>query len=143
MAAVATNPPGRAPVRTRQLGALAIAGGLLALLLIGGRSAVPPARAQVSCPALPEGLSPTGSGPTRFTMMIRINTKGNADTYTKPDGGMGGRIRPQDIFVLNTRFEGSDNFPAVTPRVGARLAKDLHNTFPCNRIIALHGRANH
>ena len=33
---------------------------------------------------------------------------GNVDTYTKPDGGMGGRIRPQDIFVLNTRFEGSD-----------------------------------
>jgi hypothetical protein len=140
MAAVATSPPGRAPVRARQLIALAIAGVLLALLLIGGRSAVPPpARAQVSCPALPEGLSPIGSGATRFTMMIRINTQGNVDTYTKPAGGMGGRIRPQDIFVLNTRFEGSDNFPAMTPGVGAHLAKDLHNTFPCNRIIALNG----
>jgi hypothetical protein len=140
MAAVASNPPGRVPVRARQLVALAIAGVLLALLLIGGRSAVPPqARAQLSCPALPEGLSPTGSGATRFTMMIRINTQGNVDTYTKPDGGMGGRIRPQDIFVLNTRFEGSDNFPAMTPDVGAHLAKDLHNTFPCNRIIALNG----
>jgi hypothetical protein len=140
MAAVASNPPGRVPVRARQLVALAIAGALLALLLIGGRSAVPPqARAQLSCPALPEGLSPTGSGATRFTMMIRINTQGNVDTYTKPDGGMGGRIRPQDIFVLNTRFEGSDNFPAMTPDVGAHLAADLHNTFPCNRIIALNG----
>jgi hypothetical protein len=72
-------------------------------------------------------------------MMIRINTQGNVDTYTKPDGGMGGRIRPQDIFVLNTRFEGSDNFPAMTSDVGAHLAADLHNTFPCNRIIALNG----
>jgi hypothetical protein len=144
MAGVATNPPGSAPVRTRlvtrRLVALALAGALLALLLIGARSASPPAaRAQLSCPALPQGLSPTGPAATRFTMMIRINSQGNVDTYTKPEGGMGGRIRPQDIFVLNTRFEGSASFPEMRPDVAAHLARDLHNTFPCNRIIALNG----
>jgi hypothetical protein len=139
MAGVATT-PGRAPVRIRRLVALAIAVALLALLLIGGRSTAPPvAQAQAGCPSFPRGLTPNGSGPARFTMMIRINTQGNVDTYTKPDGGMGNRIRPQDIFVLNTRFEGSDSFPAMTPGVGAHLAKDLHKTFPCNRIIALNG----
>jgi hypothetical protein len=72
-------------------------------------------------------------------MMIRINTEGNVDTYTKPDGGMGNRIQPQDIFVLNTRFAGSGQFPAMTPAVAGQLAADLRATFPCNRIIALNG----
>ena len=52
---------------------------------------------------------------------------------------MGGRIRPQDIFVLNTRFTGSGQFPAMTPAVAASLAANLRATFPCNRIIALNG----
>ena len=52
---------------------------------------------------------------------------------------MGDRIRPQDIFVLNTRFTGSGSFPAMTPSVAAGLAADLRATFPCNRIIALNG----
>ncbi len=72
-------------------------------------------------------------------MMIRINTQGNVDTYTKPEGGMGGRIRPQDIFVLNTRFTGSSQFPAMTSDVASQLAANLRVTFPCNRIIALNG----
>jgi len=72
-------------------------------------------------------------------MLIRINTQGNVDTYTKPEGGMGGRIRPQDIFVLNTRFTGSGQFPAMTDSVASTLAADLRATFPCNRIIALNG----
>jgi hypothetical protein len=72
-------------------------------------------------------------------MLIRVNTQGNVDTYTKPGGGMGGRIQPQDIFVLNTRFGGSDQFPAMTSDVAADLAAQLHATFPCNRIIALNG----
>ena len=72
-------------------------------------------------------------------MMIRINTQGNVDTYTKPEGGMGGRIRPQDIFVLNTRFTGSGQFPAMTDAVASTLAANLRTTFPCNRIIALNG----
>jgi hypothetical protein len=120
--------------------ALAIGGLVLALLLVisawGGASK---AQAQVSCPAQPQGLSPSTSGPGGFTMLIRINTQGNVDTYTKPEGGMSGRVRPQDIFVLNTRFTGSGQFPAMTSDVAATLAAGLRATFPCNRIIALNG----
>ncbi len=130
-------------MRTRTAIALIALAALLAVLLLAARSAAPDAasaaKASAGCPPLPYGLSPTGSGPTRFTMMIRINTQGNVDTYTKPDGGMGGRIRPQDVFVLNTRFGGSGSFPAMTPTVAAGLAANLRTAFPCNRIVALNG----
>src|SRR3954467_15515750 len=143
MAGVASHPKGSASMRTRSAIALIAAVALLAALLIAGRSAAPDsaaaAKASDACPALPFGLAPTGSGPVRFTMLIRINTQGNVDTYTKPEGGMGGRIRPQDIFVLNTRFTGSGQFPAMAPDVAAQLAAELRATFPCNRIIALNG----
>jgi hypothetical protein len=135
MAGVALHPHARHAL------ALALAAALLGLLLIAGGSATPPvAQAQVSC-AQPFGLSPSGPAASRFTMMIRINTQGNVDTYTKPEGGMGGRIRPQDIFVLNTRFEGngSGTQPPMTPTVAADYAADLRAVFPCNRIIALNG----
>ena len=72
-------------------------------------------------------------------MLIRINTQGNVDTYTKPEQGMGSRLRPQDIFVLNTRFTGSGQFPGMTPDVAATYAAELRAAFPCNRIIALNG----
>jgi hypothetical protein len=140
MAGVASHPHGNAHVRARRLLALALGAGLLALLLIGGRSVAPSrAHAQVSCPAAPFGLAPAGAAAQRFTMLIRINTQGNVDTYTKPDGGMGGRIRPQDIFVLNTRFAGSGQFDAMTPTVAANYAAQLRAAFPCNRIIGLNG----
>jgi hypothetical protein len=113
------------------------------MLLLVGRSASPSdaegAKPPQTCAPAPFGLAPPGSGAQRFTMMIRINSQGNVDTYTKPDGGMGGRIQPQDIFVLNTRFPGSGQFPAMTPAVAAGLSADLRATFPCNRIIALNG----
>jgi hypothetical protein len=115
---------------------------LLGLLLAGtGFRAPDEAKAQVSCPPLPAELSPAGPGPSRFTMMIRINHQGNVDTYTKPEQGMGDRLRPQDIFVLNTRFAGSGNGaqPPMTSAVAAELAADLRASFPCNRIIALNG----
>ena len=138
MAGAVSHTPRSASARARRLIAIAVGGALLGLLLIGGGE-VPAARAQVSCPALPSGLSPASSGSQSFTMMIRINTQGNVDTYTKPEGGMGGRIRPQDIFVLNTRFTGSGQFPAMTSDVVTQLAANLRGTFPCNRIIALNG----
>jgi hypothetical protein len=139
MAGAASQPHGSASARARRLVALAIGAALLALLLLGGRTGAPPsAEAQVSCGAQPRGLSPA-AGPGKFTMMIRINTQGNVDTYTKPEGGMAGRVRPQDIFVLNTRFTGSGQFPAMTSDVATGLASDLRATFPCNRIIALNG----
>jgi hypothetical protein len=143
MAGVASHPEGSASGRTRSAIALIAAIALLAALLIAGRSADPDpasaAKASATCPPPPFGLAPAGSGPTRFTMMIRINTQGNVDTYTKPDGGMGNRIRPQDIFVLNTRFSGSGAFPAMTPAVAATLSANLRAVFPCNRIVALNG----
>src|SRR5689334_1228894 len=140
MAGAVSHIQGSALARPHRLIALAIGAALLGLLLIGGGPGSPPAAvAQGSCPAMPRGLSPASSGPQSFTMMIRINTQGNVDTYTKPAGGMGGRIRPQDIFVLNTRFTGSGQFPAMTPGVASQLAADLRATFPCNRIIALNG----
>ncbi len=143
MAGVTTHPLGSASQRTRSAITLIATAALLAALLVAGRSAAPDpaaaAKASAGCPPLPSGLAPTGSGPTRFTMMIRINTQGNVDTYTKPDGGMGGRVRPQDIFVLNTRFGGSGSFPAMTPSVASTLSAGLRAAFPCNRIIALNG----
>lgn len=114
----------------------------LCLLVLAGRSASPEpataAKAAQGCEQ-PYGLAPGGPAAQRFTMLIRINTEGNVLTYTKPDGGMGGRIRPQDIFVLNTRFAGSGQFPAMTPDVAAQLGAELRATFPCNRVIALNG----
>jgi hypothetical protein len=143
MAGITSYPHGSASQRTRRAIALIAAAGLLAALLLASRSAAPDpasaAKSSAGCPPQPAGLAPTGSGPTRFTMMIRINTQGNVDTYTKPDGGMGGRLRPQDIFVLNTRFGGSGSFPAMTTPVAASLAANLRAAFPCNRIIALNG----
>jgi hypothetical protein len=143
MKGVATHPTGRAPQRVHAAAALALAGAALCLLLLVERSASPSdaeaANALQRCPAPPFGLTPTGTAAERFTMMIRINTVGNVNTWTKPDGGMGGRVRPQDIFVLNTRFGGSDQFPAMTSPVAGDLAAQLHKTFPCNRIIALNG----
>ena len=138
MAGIPSQPHSRAYARS--LIALAIGAALLAVLLIAVRTVAPTAaQAQVSCVGPPRGLSPTTSGPQSFTMLIRINTQGNVDTYTKPEGGMGGRIRPQDIFVLNTRFTGSGQFPAMTDAVASTLAANLRTTFPCNRIIALNG----
>src|SRR3954452_9624980 len=142
MAGVASHPHGSAS-RARHAIVLIATVALLAALLIAARSAAPDpasaAKASDACPPSPSGLAPTGSSPNRFTMLIRINTQGNVDTYTKPDGGMGGRIRPQDIFVLNTRFTGSGTFPAMTTPVAATLSANLRAVYPCNRIIALNG----
>jgi hypothetical protein len=124
--------------------ALALLG---AAVLSAGHAAVAPAPAAAQSCGLPSGLSPAGSGPTRFTMLLRINTDENVDAYTDPahpitqGGFIGNRVRPQDIFVLNTRFLGntSGTEPPMTPTVAAELANQLKAAFPCNRIIALTG----
>ena len=96
-----------------------------------------PARAHAQgCPAQPTGFSPSGTGPTRFTMLIRINQIENVNTYinfNEATGGLGGRIRPQDVFVINTRFEKS------IPANWTQMADMLRTAFPCNRIVALNG----
>ncbi|MGH2956759.1 MAG: hypothetical protein ACRDL6_07180 [Solirubrobacterales bacterium] len=144
MAGIGTDTRSRTTLCAHRLLPAAVGAALLALalLLIGAGGAPAPAEAQVSCPPQPVGLSPPGPGPTRFTMLIRINTQGNIDDYAnfnEAKGGLGGRIRSQDIFVLNTRFTGSNGAPAMTPSVAAELATNLRAAFPCNRIIALTG----
>lgn len=69
-------------------------------------------------------------------MLLRINQQSNVNTFKNFDsasGGLGGRVRAQDIFVINTRFE------QTTPAVAESLAQSLRAAFPCNRIIALNG----
>jgi len=122
----------------------ALTAALLALALVAGRGALAPEPAHAQVCSNPSGLSPQGSGPTRFTMLLRVNTQGNVDDYTSSnpaDGGLAGHIRSQDIFVLNTRFLGnqSGTEPPMTPTVAADLAQQLKARFPCNRIIALNG----
>src|SRR4029450_8741037 len=115
MAGVATHPTGRSPRGARRRSALAAAGLALCALLLADRSASPSeagaAKPAPPCPAPPGGLAAPCSSADRFTMMIRINTDGNVNTWTKPDGGMGGRVRPQDLLVLNPRSYGSRHVP--------------------------------
>jgi hypothetical protein len=122
------------------------AAGVLALLLIAGGDAAPASAAKASqaCPTPPYGLAPDGPAATRFTMLIRINTQGNVNTWTQfntdpSHEGLAPFVRPQDTFVLNTRFTGSGQFPPMTTSVAAGLAASLRATFPCNRIIDLNG----
>ncbi|MFN2612127.1 MAG: hypothetical protein ABR536_02010 [Solirubrobacterales bacterium] len=94
--------------------------------------ATPPG-SRAACPVLPGSFS---AGAGQFTMLIRINQQENVDTYTNfnsAKGGLGGRIQPQDIFVINTRFD------QTTPAIAETLAMNLRAKFPCNRIIALNG----
>jgi hypothetical protein len=125
--------------QTRRLRLAPLAAVLALAILIwalGSARDTAPASAQTTCPPLPAGLAPNGSGPTRFTMLIRINQIENVGTYTnfnETTGGLGGRIRPQDVFVINTRFDKS------IPANWTQMASDLRAAFPCNRIIALNG----
>jgi hypothetical protein len=142
MAGIGTDTAGTTS-RARALLAAAAAAAVATALLAGGPVGGPAAaQAQASCPGQPLGISPPGTGPTRFTMLLRINTQQNVNTwtnFTEAQGGLGGRVRPQDIFVLNTRFTGSANAPAMTQDVAIELADQLRAAFPCNRIFALNG----
>jgi hypothetical protein len=130
----------RTSTRGRQaLAALGALAGALALLF----ALLPPdagaakqnggIKADSNCPALPTGLAPKSN---RFTMLIRINQLVNANTWSNFDtstGGLGGYVRPQDIFVINTRFNDSN------PILANEIANALRLAHPCNRIIALNG----
>jgi hypothetical protein len=90
-------------------------------------------KADSNCPALPTNLAPKAN---RFTMLIRINQQVNANTWNSFDtatGGLGGFVRPQDVFVINTRFDESN------PVIASEIATSLRLAHPCNRIIALNG----
>jgi hypothetical protein len=135
---------GTAQARPLGIRLLALAGAvaLLGTVFVARDAASPdPARAQ-TCSPLPPGLAPPGPSQTRFTMMIRVNSQQNVTTYTnkvEATGGLGGRVRQQDIFILNTRFTGSGGAPPMTPTVAADYATQLRTAFPCNRIISLTG----
>lgn len=131
-----TSPRGRFALPA--LGALA---GALALLLWAAAPSAPAKpsggiKADSTCPALPGALAPKGSDAARFTMLIRVNQQVNANTWNNFDtasDGLGGYVRPQDIFVINTRHEDSN------PVIASEIATSLRLAHPCNRIIALNG----
>jgi hypothetical protein len=146
MAGAVKNPSGAVSRRTRHAITLIAALSVLGVILLTGRDAAPAsaAKSAAGCPAPRYGLAPDGPAASRFTMLIRINTQGNVNTWTQfntdpSHEGLAPFVRPQDIFVLNTRFTGSGQFPAMTPGVAAGLSSQLRATFPCNRIIALNG----
>ncbi len=112
----------------------------LALLAAAASAAciAPAASAQTSCPPMPSGFHPKTPG-YRFTMLIRINNQENVDAYATPnaEGGLANHIRPQDIFVINTRFQNEAG--TSNPTIASGLAHRLRAAFPCNRIVALNG----
>src|SRR5262245_42370041 len=85
-----------------------------------------------ACPPMPAKLSPGGPAGSRFTMLIRVNKLENVGQYSHLQS-LYGRIRPYDVFLINTRF------PGMSPDEAAAILMGLQQTFPCNRIIALNG----
>jgi hypothetical protein len=81
-------------------------------------------------------LYPSAPGADRYTMVIRINRMSDIEAYAHSDeasGGLRPRLRDRDIFLINTRFQDS------TPESEAKIAAELRQKFPCNRIFALNG----
>jgi hypothetical protein len=107
-----------------------------ACLLIAAASLAEAEARPSACPPQPTTLSPGGGAQDRFTMMLRVNQLHNAQTYASSDeaaGGLAGRIRPQDLFVVNTRFYKSNL------EEWANIVGTLRAAFPCNRIVSLNG----
>jgi hypothetical protein len=94
------------------------------------------AAAKDACGPNLDTLYPTAPMADRFTMVIRINRFNDIETYANSDeatGGLRPRIRDRDIFLINTRFDDSD------PATEQKIATELRQQFPCNRIFALNG----
>jgi len=124
--------------RRPPLGPRIAAGGLaLALSVVAAGASVATAPAEAAgCASTPMTLSRPGDAPTRYTMLLRVNKTRNARIYANRDqanGGLGGRIQPQDVFVVNTRHPGS------SPAEWTEIVSILREAFPCNRIVALNG----
>ena len=108
---------------------------VLAGMLTGTKANAGPGAA---CAETPAGLSPKGKAIKRYTMLLRVNKEKNVEDYANSNpatGGFRSRIRDRDIFVINTRFDGS------MPNEWVQIADALRQSFPCNRIIALNGLA--
>jgi hypothetical protein len=107
------------------------AAGAIVVLSFALASGVSPAQPD-GCPAPPYLLSPKGGPGARLTMLIRINKPTNVNAYARLQASYG-QLRQRDIFVVNTRWKGSDR--AKQDEIVDRLGE----SFPCNRIIALNG----
>ena len=117
------------------LAAIVCAGPLLAG---GGSVPNPPAAAAAQGDGcrIPHALSPKGGRRARFTMLLRIKKPGDIAVYANADqqsGGLKGRLRERDIFVINTRRK------VATPEKQTQMVNLLRQSFPCNRIVALNG----
>src|SRR5688572_1314897 len=84
------------------------------------------------CPPTPAHLSPKGHSPSRFTMLLRVNKPKNVGHFQALQAARG-QIRNRDVFVINTRFGGSN------PNRASEIVDRLAIAFPCNRMIALNG----
>jgi hypothetical protein len=93
-----------------------------------------PAAAQAVCPVWPSGWSPKGDLATRFTVLYRINQPKNVTSYSDP--ALAIKVRPQDLFLVNTRFFESE------PARFTEIVDQLHASFPCNRVVALNGQSS-
>jgi hypothetical protein len=92
--------------------------------------------APAACGPQLDTLYPTAPQADRFTMVIRINRFNDIEAYANSDeatGGLRPRLRDRDIFLINTRFQDTD---AATEQ---KIATELRQQFPCNRIFALNG----
>ncbi len=114
-----------------------IAPALVCALAAGCMLGAPPSvtAARPHCAPRPKALAPSGVAVRRFTMLLRVNKLENVAQYaaTEARGGLRERIRDRDVFLVNTRFDGS---PAAE---WASLVAALRTSFPCNRVIALNG----
>lgn len=77
-------------------------------------------------------VAPQGSEADSFTMGIRVNQTGDVDEISR---SLGDRIETRDIFVVNTTFEGSK------PDDWSKVAAEIRDKYPCNRMVALNGLA--
>jgi hypothetical protein len=110
-----------------------MAASALALVAVALLDSSPPARGQAAgCPPTPVHLSPKGNPTSRFTMLLRVNKPKNVGHFVALQQARG-QIRNRDIFVVNTRFKGSN------PNRASEIVDRLAIFFPCNRIIALNG----
>jgi hypothetical protein len=153
MAGVAFHSPGSAPRRANRISLVALAALLaLAAALTTTGLGTPEAAAatkkhkkhrqgkartaatKAQCGSELQTLYPLAPGADRFTMIIRINSIEDVNSWSDlAPGGLKQRVRDRDVFLINTRFSGS------TAETEQQIATKLRKNFPCNRIFALNG----
>jgi hypothetical protein len=124
---------------TNRFAAAATTAAATAVVAIAGLPGRGPASASAAAPGCPKfggTLTPRAKGPSRYTMLIRINKEKNVADYanwSRTTGSFRRQLRRRDIFVINTRFRNS------SPEEWLAIASALRHSFPCNRIISLNG----